>query len=160
MSLLRTCLWFDGNAEDAVDLYASLFRDCRIDQKTYYPSGAHMPEGTLLTVEFTLMGDAFMALNAGPQYKHSPAVSFMIPCKDQAEIDRYWQALGEGGETHACGWISDRFGVCWQIMPEEMMEWTSPSDPERRARVFAAMMEMIKLDKEELRRAAEDPNPE
>ena len=154
MNPLRTCLWFDGNAGEAAEFYAGLFREATITGTSHYPEGAHMPAGTLLTVEMEIMGHEFMLLNAGPNYKHSPAVSFMVSCADQAEIDRYWDALAEGGETHACGWVSDRFGVCWQIMPNEMMEWTSTSDPERRQRVFAVMMEMIKLDEAELRRAA------
>jgi predicted 3-demethylubiquinone-9 3-methyltransferase (glyoxalase superfamily) len=150
-------LWFDGNGEEAANLYVSLLPDSRIDRITRspadYPSGK---AGDVITVDFTLAGRRYQALNGGPQFPFTEAVSFMIHCKDQAEVDRLWDALtADGGEAVQCGWLKDRFGLRWQICPEEMLTMLASDDRAGARRAFEAMMGMVKLDLPELRRAFE-----
>ena len=146
MSKVSPCLWFDGVAEAAANFYVSLLPGSRIDQvfrsPVETPSG---PAGGVLVVEFTLAGQGFMALNGGRHFTLSPAVSFKIDCDDQAEVDRLWDALcADGGQPGQCGWLIDRFGVSWQIIPKALMELLSDAD--RAPRVMAALMAMGKLD--------------
>lgn len=157
MSKIVPCLWFAGDAEEAANFYVSLLPDSRIDSimrspiKT--PSG---PEGTVLVVEFTLAGQQFMGLNGGTKVEHTDAVSFKIGCEDQAEVDRLWDALcANGGAPVQCGWLTDRWGMRWQIVPNAMMRYLGGADRVAANRAMAAMMEMVKLDVENLRRAYE-----
>ena len=153
MKAINPCLWFDTQAEEAADFYVSVFPRSRKKAVTHYSDNMPMPTGTVLTVTFELAGQPFMALNAGPQFKHSPAVSFMVNCADQAEIDRYWEKLSEGGELVECGWLTDRFGVSWQVVPAELEEMMSAGDPVKMARLMQAVMTMKKLDLAALRKA-------
>ncbi|MBR8061107.1 VOC family protein [Burkholderia dolosa] len=152
-------LWFDGNAEAAANFYVSVFDDSRIVQVARYGrAGAQASgraEGTVMTVSFELDGQAFVALNGGPAFRITPAVSFVVNCRDQPEIDRYWAALSDGGDERAqqCGWLLDRFGVSWQIVPARLSALMS-GDPARAERVMAKIMTMKKLDLHELEQAA------
>lgn len=155
MNKLKTFFWFEGNAAEAVDFYQSVFPALKRGITTYYGPDMHQPEGTVLTVEFELFGQEFIALNAGPQFKPTPAVSIMVACEDQAEVDQYWDALLVGGEPMACGWITDRYGFAWQITPRKLMEWANDPDPAKVQRVMQSMMTMVKLDLPTLQRAAD-----
>ncbi|QDT14982.1 VOC family protein [Alienimonas californiensis] len=155
------CLWFDGDAEEAAAFYTSLLPNSRVGRvlksPTDTPSG---PAGQVLTVEFTLAGAPYVILNGGPGYPHTQAVSFQIHCEDQAEVDRLWAALLEnGGSPMACGWITDRWGLCWQIVPKRLMELIADPDPQRAERAMNAMMQMIKIDAAEIERAADGAEP-
>jgi predicted 3-demethylubiquinone-9 3-methyltransferase (glyoxalase superfamily) len=150
-------LWYATDAEEAARSYASIFPDSRVDRVTAMqsesPSG---PPGSVKVVEFTLMGQRFQAMTAGPHHEFNDAVSLMVECEDQAEIDRYWNALlKDGGKEVACGWLNDRFGLRWQIVPATMQEWMSDPDPARSKRVTDAMLQMVKLDLATLKRAYE-----
>lgn len=156
MSKIAPCLWFDGQAEEAANLYVSLFPDTAILSVSRYGDGAPFPAGTALLVEFQLAGQRFQALNGGPHYKFNEAVSLSIDCKDAAEVDRYWEALsGNGGSEGPCGWLKDRFGVSWQVVPEGLGALISDPDPARARRAMHAMMGMKKLDLAAMRAAAE-----
>ncbi|MEV7285147.1 VOC family protein [Streptomyces sp. NPDC093252] len=149
-----TCLWFDGQAEDAAHYYVSVFKDASLGGITRYGEGAPVPAGTVLTADFTLNGQRFVALNGGPQYSFTEAISFQIPCADQDEIDHYWTALTrDGGQPGPCGWLKDRYGVSWQVVPERLPAMLGDPDTERAARVGQALMRMGKLDLAELERA-------
>lgn len=155
MSKIAPCLWFDGNAEQAAALYVSLLPDSRINQVARAPAdNPSTPAGAVLVVDFTVAGQQFIGLNGGPKFKFSEAVSFTIYCKDQEEIDRLWDALTrDGGEPSACGWLKDRFGLSWQIVPDVMPQMLASDDREASARAFNAMMQMGKLDIARLREA-------
>jgi len=142
-------LWFDGDAEEAARLYVSIFDDAEIGHVS------RIPDGTTLVVEFTLAGQRFTALNGGPQYSFTPAVSFVVDCDTQEEVDRYWDLLSEGGppEAQQCGWLQDRFGVSWQVVPQQLGEYMSDPDPEKAGRTMQAMLQMKKLDIAGLKRA-------
>jgi predicted 3-demethylubiquinone-9 3-methyltransferase (glyoxalase superfamily) len=150
------CLWFDGNAEEAAAFYVSLLPDSRIERVWRTP--ADTPSGlagTLLTVDFTLAGQRFQGLNGGPDFHFSEAVSFVIECADQAEVDQLWEALAaDGGEPGPCGWIRDRFGLSWQIVPRRLNELLGDPDQERARRAMEAMLTMGRIDVAELERAA------
>ena len=149
-------LWFDMNAEEAANFYVDLFDDARILDVTRYPEGTPGPAGEVMTVEWELNGQKFVGINGGPQFQFSEAVSFMISCKDQDEVDYYWDRLtADGGEEGQCGWLTDRFGLAWQVVPEGMDEVFNDPDPAKAERSMAAMMKMKKLDVAELRAAAE-----
>ena len=157
MAKVLPCLWFDGNAEEAATFYATLVPNSRVDKvwrsPAETPSG---PEGMVLTVDFTVGGQRFQALNGGPDFQFNEAVSFVIDCEDQAEVDRLWDALtANGGEPGPCGWLKDRFGLSWQIVPRRMMELLDDPDPERARRAMDAMMKMGKLEVAELELAAD-----
>ncbi|HEY6018006.1 MAG TPA: VOC family protein [Gaiellaceae bacterium] len=148
-------LWFDTQAEEAAELYTSVFPNSRIvDVARYGPAGPG-PEGSVMTVAFELDGQRFVALNGGPEYTFSEAVSFQIDCSSQEEVDRYWSALAEGGEEGPCGWLKDRFGLSWQVVPIRLMELLRDPDTERSQRVMAAMLQMKKIEIDELEQAAE-----
>ncbi len=140
-------LWYTKEAEEAAHFYASLFKDSRVDRVTPLlvdtPSG---PAGSVKVVDFTLFGQRFQAISAGPQDAFNHAISLVVVCEDQAELDRYWSGLLEGGTAEACGWLRDRYGVCWQIVPRPMDEWMDVKDPARAKRVSEVMMKMVKLD--------------
>lgn len=148
-----TCLWFDGRAEEAANYYAGIFENSKIGRVTRYNDAVPEAAGSVLTVEFELNGQKFVGLNGGPEFRFTEAISFQIHCADQAEVDHYWNALSEGGETVACGWLKDRFGVSWQVVPTRLLEMISDPDRERSARVTRAMFEMVKLDIAELEKA-------
>ena len=144
-------LWFDGIAEEAVNFYCSVFPDSEITRVTYKPDehGA----GSVLTIEFKLRGEEFIALNGGPQFQFSEALSLMVACETQEEIDYYWDKLVEDGTPMACGWLKDRYGLAWQITPAEFLDMIDSEDMEHNSRVMAAMNTMIKFDLEALRAA-------
>jgi predicted 3-demethylubiquinone-9 3-methyltransferase (glyoxalase superfamily) len=149
-----TCLWFDDQAEEAAHYYVSIFKDSGIQSISRYPEGAPQPAGTVLTVEFTANGQKFCALNGGPQFTFNEAVSLQIFCESQEEVDHYWTKLTEdGGEEGPCGWLKDRYGLSWQVIPERLPQLISGPDPERAARAMQAMMEMRKLDVAALEKA-------
>jgi predicted 3-demethylubiquinone-9 3-methyltransferase (glyoxalase superfamily) len=155
MQKISPFLWFDTEAEEAASFYTSLFPNSRITQVTHYGSAGPREEGLVMTVAFELDGQSFTALNGGPQYTFTEAVSFSVDCADQAEIDRYWDALvADGGQEIACGWLRDKFGLAWQIVPRRLIELLSDPDKEKAQRVNAAMLEMTKFDVAELERAA------
>lgn len=151
---ITPCLWFDGNGEDAAKFYTSVFPNSRITSIMRWGEGGHAPAGTVLTVEFELDGMQFLALNGGPQFKFTEAVSFQVFCKDQAEVDHYWDKLSEGGETSVCSWLKDKFGLSWQIVPAMMPEIFRSGDQKKIDRVMQAMMQMTKLDIATLEKAA------
>ena len=154
-SKITSCLWFDGQAEAAAKLYTSLVPNSKIGKITKYPEGTPGQAGTVMTVEFELDGAQFVGLNGGPEFKFSEAVSFQIHCKDQAEVDRYWNALIEGGgEESVCGWCKDRFGLSWQVIPEVLPKLMADPDRDKANRATAAMMGMKKLDIAQLEAAA------
>ena len=152
--MLTTCLWFDTEGEEAATFYTSVFPSSRITDVARYGAGGPRPEGTVMTVAFELDGQPFLALNGGPQYTFSEAISFVVACADQEEVDRYWETLSEGGEEGPCGWLKDRFGVSWQIVPEALPRLLADPDRERSQRVMTAMLEMKKLQIDELEQAA------
>ena len=156
---IAPCLWFDGQAEAAANLYVSLFPESAIVSVSRYGENAQFPLGTALVVEFTLAGQRFQALNGGPHYRLTEAISFSIACKDAAEVDHYWNGLlAEGGEEGRCGWLKDRFGVSWQVIPDGLGAVLSDADSGRAGRAMQAMMSMKKLDLSRMRAAADgDP---
>ena len=151
------CIWMDGTAEEAATHYTSIFPNSSIDDVTRY--GPDMPppmkEGDVMTVDFTLDGQRYTALNGGPQFPHSEAISFQILCKDQEESDHFYDRLLEGGEESQCGWLKDKFGVSWQVFPEELNALTNDPDPGRAQRAIQAMLTMRRIDIDEIRRAAD-----
>ena len=155
---ITPCLWFDDQAEEAANFYAGIFPNSRIVATTRYPEAGQeihgRKAGSVMTVEFELDGLAFTALNGGPHFTFNEAVSLQVMCADQAEIDRYWEKLGAGGDPKArqCGWLKDRFGLSWQVVPRGMIEMMS-GEPKRAARAMEAMLQMKKLDITELQRA-------
>jgi predicted 3-demethylubiquinone-9 3-methyltransferase (glyoxalase superfamily) len=154
METLTPCLWFDTEAEDAATFYTSVFPHSRIVEVTRYGSAGPRREGLVMTVAFDLDGRRFVALNGGPDFRFNEAISFMVPCAGQEEVDRYWTTLSEGGEEGPCGWLKDRFGVSWQIVPNALMEYLGDPDRERSQRVMGAMLRMRKIEIAELERAA------
>ena len=156
-SPITPCLWFDLEASDAAAFYTSLFPNSRITETTHYNEAGMRPAGTVMTVAFELDGRPFIALNGGTQFTFSEAISFQVPCDSQEEVDRYWAALGEGGEHGPCGWVKDRFGVSWQVFPRRLIELLRQSDAEAAERVTKAMLKMRKMDLEALERAARAP---
>ena len=146
-------LWFDGQAEEAADFYVSVFKQGRILNVAHYPEGSPGEAGTVMTVEFELDGQRFVGINGGPQFKFDEAVSFQITCEDQAEVDYYWDRLTDGGKESQCGWLKDKYGVSWQVIPDGLIEMISDPDPEKSTRTTKAMYAMGKLDVAALRKA-------
>ena len=147
MQKVHPFLWFDTQAEEAANFYVSIFRNSKITGIARNADTSYAPAGTVLTVGFNLDGTDFTALNAGPQFKFTEAVSFVVACKDQAEVDYYWDRLLEGGGApSACGWLKDKYGLSWQITPTRLIELMQDSDKAGVARVFQAMMKMVKID--------------
>jgi predicted 3-demethylubiquinone-9 3-methyltransferase (glyoxalase superfamily) len=147
-------LWFDGDAEEAANFYVSLFDDSEITNIARYPEGAPGQAGSVMTVNFRLAGQPFIALNGGPELKFSAATSFFVHCEGQEEVDRLWDALADGGEPQNCGWVTDRFGVTWQIIPDRLMELIGDPDPGRSSRAMQAMLQMVKIEIKPLEDAA------
>lgn len=153
------CLWFNGDAEEAAKFYVSLLPDSHIDRILKSPADTPSgPAGTVLTVEFTLAGLQYVGLNGGPQFPFTEALSFQIHCDDQAEVDRLWVAIAEGGSEVACGWAKDRWGLSWQIVPRRMIELLNDPDVDRARRAQEAMMQMVKIDIATIERAADGIN--
>jgi predicted 3-demethylubiquinone-9 3-methyltransferase (glyoxalase superfamily) len=161
VSGITPCLWFDGNAEEAATFYASLFPDSHVDAvhraPSDYPSGK--AGDVLLLVEFTLMGQPFAGLNGGPQFRFNEAISFQIPVETQAEVDRFADVLSAVPEAEQCGWVKDRFGVSWQIVPRQLIRLIGDTDPARARRAFDAMMQMKRIDIAALERAVDGIAP-
>jgi predicted 3-demethylubiquinone-9 3-methyltransferase (glyoxalase superfamily) len=148
------CLWFDTEGEDAANFYTSVFPNSKIVHVSRYGSAGPRPEGSVMTVEFELDGTRFTALNGGPNYTFNEAISFQVSCENQEEVDAYWSKLTEGGEEGPCGWLKDRFGVSWQIVPTALVKLLSDPDKEKAQRVMQAMLQMKKIEIGELERAA------
>jgi predicted 3-demethylubiquinone-9 3-methyltransferase (glyoxalase superfamily) len=148
-------LWFDGNAREAMNFYVSLFPNSRVTNVVRYTEAGPGPVGSVLTVSFEINGQDFVGINGGPHYKFTPAVSFSVLCETQAEIDRLWNALLEGGAPSQCGWLTDKFGLSWQIVPKILLEYLQDKDRAKANRVMQAMLKMVKLDIAELQRAYE-----
>lgn len=153
---ITPCLWFDRNAEEAADHYVSIFKNSRIVTTSRYGEAGPLPKGTVLTVIFELEGQRFMGLNGGPLFKFSEAISMMVACDTQDEIDAFWEKLSAGGEKGRCGWLKDKFGVSWQVVPSMLSELMGGGDAARANRVMTALMRMNKLDIAALRRAGEN----
>jgi len=154
MSKLTPCLWFDTQGEEAAEFYTSVFPKSKINHIARYGSAGPRPEGTAMTVDFELDGQKFVALNGGPQFTFNEAISYQVSCKNQDEVDYYWSKLAEGGEEGPCGWLKDKFGLSWQIIPEALPRLLEDPDQEKSQRVMAAMLEMGKIEVEGLERAA------
>ena len=151
---LTTCLWFDTQAEEAATYYTSIFRDAKLGNISRYGEGGPRPAGMVITAEFELNGQRFVALNGGPEYTFTEAISFQIPCADQAEVDYYWEQLtADGGQPGPCGWLKDKFGVSWQVIPVVLGSLLGDPDPDKAARATQAMLSMGKLDIDALARA-------
>ncbi|WP_309107356.1 VOC family protein [Arthrobacter sp.] len=146
MKKITTCLWFDGRAEEAAEFYTSIFEDSRIMELARYGDDGPGTPGKAMTVQFELGDREFTALNGGPGFTFNEAISFMVPCANQSEVDRYWDSLSDGGEESQCGWLKDRFGVSWQIIPDRLGELLGGSDSEGAQRAMQAMLGMQKLD--------------
>jgi predicted 3-demethylubiquinone-9 3-methyltransferase (glyoxalase superfamily) len=153
MRKIRPCLWFDGNAEEAMRFYTSVFKNSKVGNVMRYGEAGPGPKGSVMAVTFELDGQEFMGLNGGPHYKFSPAVSFFITCKTQEEVDYFWDKLSQGGQTQPCGWLQDRFGLSWQVVPSALGEMLEDKDAEKSQRVMKAMLQMRKLDIARLRQA-------
>lgn len=153
MQKIGPCLWFDTQAEEAATFYVSVFRNSRIIQTNYYLEGAPKPAGSVMTVRFSLDGEEFVALNGGPEFSFSPAVSFVANCADQFEVDRLWAALLEGGQESQCGWLTDKYGVSWQVVPVALYDMLNSPDKVAAQRVMNALLGMVKLDVTALRKA-------
>ena len=156
MPKITPFLWFDANAEEAAQFYTSIFKNSRITATARYPEGSPGPAGSVMTVGFELDGQEFTALNAGPIFKFNEAISFVVHCETQAEVDEYWNKLLEGGVESQCGWLKDKFGVSWQIVPDILIEMLQDRDADKAKRVMQAMLGMKKIDIEGLRRASSD----
>jgi predicted 3-demethylubiquinone-9 3-methyltransferase (glyoxalase superfamily) len=154
MSSITPFLWFDTEAEEAAEFYTSVFPSSRILEVSRYGEGGPGPAGTVMTVSFELDGLEFVALNGGPQYSFTEAISLQVSCRDQDEVDAYWSKLSDGGEEGPCGWLKDRFGLSWQIVPTRLPELLGDPDREKAQRAMQAMLSMRKIEIAELERAA------
>ena len=146
MQKITPFLWFDSQAEEAARFYCAIFKNSKIGSIARYGQAGPGPKGGVMTVAFELDGQQFTALNGGPDFKFNEAVSFVVNCRDQAEVDELWDKLAAGGQPGRCGWLKDKFGLSWQIVPSVLMELVSDSDPQKAARVMQAIMRMTKLD--------------
>jgi predicted 3-demethylubiquinone-9 3-methyltransferase (glyoxalase superfamily) len=155
MQKIHPFLWFDTQAEEAANLYVSIFKNSKITSISRYPEGGPVPKDRVMTVGFELEGQQFTALNAGPHFKFTEAISFVVDCKSQEEVDHYWTKLtADGGEPSQCGWLKDKYGLSWQITPSVLIELVSGPDTAKAGRVMAAMMQMGKIDIAKLKEAA------
>ena len=161
MQTIHPMLWFDTQAEEAANRYVSIFPNSKLGRVERYGPGAPQPEGTVMTVEFFLDGQQFVALNAGPEFTFNESISFVVPCESQAEVDKFWDKLVDGGEPSYCGWLKDRYGVSWQVTPTVLTEMLSDPDPEKSKRVFEAMMKVVgKFEIDDLKAAYEGRIPQ
>ena len=157
MPKITPFLWFDGRAEEGMNFYVSIFKNSKVGTVSRYGDAGPGPKGSVMSATFTLEGQEFMALNGGPMFTFSPAISFFVSCQTQAEVDDLWEKLSAGGEKSRCGWLKDKFGVSWQIIPSVLGELLADKDPAKSRRVMQAMLKMAKLDIEALRQAAAQP---
>ena len=153
MQKITPFLWFDANAEEAVAFYTSVFKDSKVLATARYGEAGPGPQGSVMTTKFVLNGQEFIALNAGPHFQFNEAVSFVVDCETQQEVDYYWSKLTAGGKEVQCGWLKDKFGLSWQITPTILPQLLQDKDPQKANRVMQAMMKMIKIDIEGLKRA-------
>jgi len=155
MQKITPFLWFDDNAEEAMNFYVSVFKNSKIGRVTRYGEAGPGPKGSVMTATLELAGQEFMALNGGPQFKFTEAISFFVNCETQKEVDELWEKLSQGGEKGRCGWLKDKFGLSWQIVPSALGKMLSDADPARSQRVMKAMLQMDKIDIAGLKRAYE-----
>ena len=155
MPKITPFLWFDDQAEEAVNHYASIFKNSKVGSVTRYGDAGPGPKGSVMTASFELEGQPFTALNGGPHFKFTEAVSFVVSCETQEEVDELWDKLSEGGQTQQCGWLKDKFGLSWQIVPSVLMELMKDPDPQKSQRVMGAMLQMPKIDIARLKQAYE-----
>lgn len=155
MQKITPFLWFDNQAEEAMNFYVTIFKNSKVLSVNRYGEGGPAPKGTVMTANFQLDGQEFTALNGGPMFKFSPAISFVVHCETQAEVDEYWAKLSAGGKENQCGWLDDKFGVSWQIVPNALIELLGAPDPAKAGRVMQAMMQMTKIDIAALKQAYE-----
>ena len=155
MQKITPFLWFDGKAEEAMNFYVSIFQNSKVISIARYGEAGPGPKGTVMSATFQLDGQEFFALNGGPQFTFSPAISFFVNCETQQEVDELWEKLSEGGEKGRCGWLKDKYGLSWQVIPSALGEMLRDKDPEKSGRVMTAMLQMDKIDIKTLRRAYE-----
>jgi predicted 3-demethylubiquinone-9 3-methyltransferase (glyoxalase superfamily) len=155
MQKITPFLWFDGKAEEAMHFYTSIFKNSKVGTVTRYGEAGPGPKGSVMSATFQLDGEDFIALNGGPQFTFSPAISFFVNCQTQEEVDELWEKLSAGGKTNQCGWLTDKYGLTWQIIPSALGEMLHDKDAAKSARVMKAMMQMDKIDVEGLKRAYE-----
>lgn len=155
MQKITPFLWFDGKAEEAMNFYVSIFKNSKIVSVSRYGEGGPGPKGTVMTATFQLDGQEFFALNGGPQFTFTEAISFFVNCETQQEVDELWEKLSEGGEKSRCGWLKDRYGLSWQVIPSALGEMLRDKDAEKSKRVMMAMLQMDKIDIKTLRQAYE-----
>jgi predicted 3-demethylubiquinone-9 3-methyltransferase (glyoxalase superfamily) len=153
MQKITPCLWFDNNAEEAVNHYLSIFKNSKVNKVLRCGDAGPGPKGSVLTIAFQLEGQDFIALNGGPIFKFNEAISLSVDCKSQAEVDELWERLSAGGQESQCGWLKDKFGLSWQVVPSALVEMLQDPDPEKAKRVMAAMMKMGKIDIAKLKQA-------
>jgi predicted 3-demethylubiquinone-9 3-methyltransferase (glyoxalase superfamily) len=155
MPKITPFLWFDNNAEEAMNFYVSIFKNSKVLNVTRYGDAGPGPKGTVMTAEFQLDGQEYVALNGGPIFKFTEAISFVVNCETQEEVDYFWEKLSDGGEKSRCGWLKDKFGLSWQVVPTILAELIADKDPEKSQRVMQAMLRMNKIEIEPLKRAYE-----
>ncbi len=153
MQKITPFLWYDNNAEEAVNLYTSVFKNSKIKKVSRYGDAGPGPKGSVMVINFEIEGQDFSAMNGGPTFKFTPAISLMVNCKTQQEVDELWEKLSAGGRTDQCGWLQDKFGLSWQITPTILIEMIADKDPEKSSRVMAAMMKMTRIDIDKLQEA-------
>ncbi|MBK7030866.1 MAG: VOC family protein [Bacteroidales bacterium] len=156
MNSITPLLWFDHNAQQAVDFYLSVFKDSKILKTLYFGKDNPVKQGEVMTISFQMLGQTFTALNGGPHFSFTPAISFVINCASEKEVDYYWDRLSEGGEQEMCGWLKDQFGLSWQVVPDILAEYLSDTNEARSERVMKALMQMHKLSIPGLRKAYEE----
>jgi predicted 3-demethylubiquinone-9 3-methyltransferase (glyoxalase superfamily) len=155
MQKITSFLWYDGQAEEAANFYVSIFKNSKMGNISRYGDAGPGPKGSIMSVTFQIEGQEFFALNGGPQFKFTPAISFFVNCETQQEVDDLWEKLSAGGRTDRCGWLQDKFGVSWQIIPTVLGQLLGDKDPERAKRAMQAMLQMTKIDIQKLQQAAE-----
>ena len=157
MQKISPFLWFDDQAEEAMNFYVSIFKNSKAGNVTRYGDAGPGPKGSVMTASFELEGQQFTALNGGPHFRFTEAISFVVNCETQEEVDELWERLAEGGQTQQCGWLKDKFGLSWQIVPTVLIELMNDPDPGKSRRVTEAMLQMTKIDIAKLKRAYEEP---
>jgi predicted 3-demethylubiquinone-9 3-methyltransferase (glyoxalase superfamily) len=157
MQKITPFLWFDGKAEEAMNFYVSIFKNSKVGRVTRYGDAGPGPKGTVMSATFQLEGQEFFALNGGPQFQFTPAISFFVNCETQQEVDDLWEKLSAGGEKNRCGWLRDKYGLSWQIIPTALGEMLGDKDPAKANRVMKAMLQMDKIDIKGLKQAYEQP---
>ena len=158
MQKITPFLWFDGNAEEAANFYISIFKNSMLGKISRYGDAGPGPKGSAMSVTFQIEGQEFFALNGGPQFKFTPAISFFVSCETQQEVDDLWEKLSAGGRTDRCGWLQDKFGLSWQIIPTVLGQLLGDKDPQRAKRAMQAMLQMTKIDINKLQQAAAEAN--